>query len=288
VKQGGDRAVFNLLVKYAEWGAGRDTVEIDRLFEHTDRSVSSSFKEGETVLLDELARLPCLFMREGVNDELAHVGSITRARLAGRQIVLEYAYDTSIPPLLNRVIHANRLDFDITNDFEFSRTHWAVKDVDLYRILLRCQTTPLRQRPRVFQLPEPERIDPTLVSVMMPFDPALTPVYDTLRETAERFGLQCRRADNFWEHPAIIQDIVTLIDRSRVVICDCSQRNANVFYEIGIAHTLGREVILITQNAADVPFDLGHLRYVPYLNNAEGRRALGEALANRFLTLLNS
>ena len=47
-----------------------------------------------------------------------------------------------------------------------------------------------------------------------------------------------------------------------------------MFYEIGIAHTLGRDVILITQNDADVPFDLRHLRYVKYLNNAEGLRKL--------------
>ena len=74
--------------------------------------------------------------------------------------------------------------------------------------------------------------------------------------------------------PWIIQDVVSLIDKSRVVICDCTGRNANVFYEIGIAHTLGREVILITQNEADIPFDLRHLRYVKYLNNAEGRQVL--------------
>ena len=67
-------------------------------------------------------------------------------------------------------------------------------------------------------------------------------------------------------------------DRSSVVICDCSDRNPNVFYEIGIAHTLGREVILITQSEADIPFDLLHLRYVRYLNNPEGRTAFSAAL----------
>jgi hypothetical protein len=60
-----------------------------------------------------------------------------------------------------------------------------------------------------------------------------------------------------WENPAIIQDIVSLIDRSRVVICDCTGRNPSVFYEIGIAHTLGREVILITQNPEDSPLTFG-------------------------------
>lgn len=53
-----------------------------------------------------------------------------------------------------------------------------------------------------------------------------------------------------------------------------------------IAHTLGREVILITQCEHDIPFDLRHLRYVPYLNNAEGRDALTEALQSRMQTIM--
>jgi hypothetical protein len=78
-----------------------------------------------------------------------------------------------------------------------------------------------------------------------------------------------------WENAAVIQDAVSLIDRSKVVICDCTGRNPNVFYDIGIAHTLGREVVLITQAEADIPFDLRHLRYVQYLNNGECLNALG-------------
>jgi hypothetical protein len=165
-------------------------------------------------------------------------------------------------------------------EFEFSRSHWAVKDADLYRVLIR-NTRPRRQRPSVFTIPEHENIEPSLVSAMMPFDAGFTAVYDSLKATAEKVGLRCRRADDIWENPAIIQDVVSLIDRSRVVICDCTGRNPNVFYEIGIAHTLGREVILITRNAEDIPFDLRHLRYVQYLNNAEGRQALSEALEKK-------
>jgi hypothetical protein len=59
-----------------------------------------------------------------------------------------------------------------------------------------------------------------------------------------------------------------------------------VFYEIGIAHSLGREVILITQSEQDIPFDLRHLRYIRYLNNAEGRAALTEALQARMQIIL--
>jgi hypothetical protein len=65
------------------------------------------------------------------------------------------------------------------------------------------------------------------------------------------------------------------------VICDCTGRNSNVFYEIGIAHTLGREVILITQSAADIPFDLRHLRYVLYSDTKAGLLVLQTQLQAR-------
>ncbi len=110
-------------------------------------------------------------------------------------------------------------------------------------------------------------------------------MYETLCQAAQAAGLRCRRADDIWENPAIIQDVVSLIDRSRVVICDCTGRNPNVFYEIGIAHTLGRDVILITQSESDIPFDLRHLRYVKYLNNGEGLSSLRSQLEPRLVQI---
>ncbi|MFY3922306.1 hypothetical protein ACOTJA_02995 [Achromobacter xylosoxidans] len=277
--------MFNLLVQFGPWGVGRDTVPVGRLFEYTNDEVARYFRDGDRIAFDRLARLPCIFMEEGTGDQLARVGMITHARPAGREIAIEYTFDMDIPPLLNSAIFANKVDFDMPHDFEFSRSHWAVKDVDLYRVLIR-NTQSRRQRPTVFTITEHERIESQLLSAMMPFDAPFTPVYEALRQTAEKIGLSCRRGDDIWENPAIIQDIVSLIDRSRVVICDCTNRNPNVFYEIGIAHTLGREVILITQNANDIPFDLRHLRYVLYLNNAEGRQTLSQVLQRRLEAII--
>jgi hypothetical protein len=67
------------------------------------------------------------------------------------------------------MIYANRLSLDMLKEFEFSRNHWAVKDVDLYRFLLSKRQT---SSPAVFQIPEHEDIEPTLASAMMPFDAA--------------------------------------------------------------------------------------------------------------------
>lgn len=277
--------MFNLIMRSFDWANGQETMSVGRFFEYTDNHIADQFRQNQSPLLDRLAALPCLFMTEGVGDEIACVGQINRLRRVGNEVSFEYTVDAEVPQLQNSMIYANRMALDMPEDFEFSRNHWAVKDIDLYRFLLR-NVRPRRQRPTVFQIPAHEGIEPTLASAMMPFEAGFNPVYDSIREAAENVGLRCRRADDIWENAAIIQDVVALIDRSRVVVCDCSGRNPNVFYEAGIAHTLGREVILISQSERDIPFDLRHLRYVPYLNNGEGRAALTEALQARMRTIL--
>jgi hypothetical protein len=67
-----------------------------------------------------------------------------------------------------------------------------------------------------------------------------------------------------------------------LVVVDFSGKNANVFYEAGIAHTLGKHVVPITQSNDDIPFDLRHHRYLLYLNNNEGRMGLEQQLVERF------
>ena len=277
--------MFNLLVKGAGWAGTRDTMSEGRALEFTEPHLVERFRPQGILALPELIALPALFLEESSDstNPVARVGTITRARVSGREIALEYAYDSSIPALTNNLLKGFAADLDI-GEFEFSRTHWAVKDVDLFRVLLR-NVQPTRQLPRVFQIADPENIEPSLLSAMMPFRSSFDAVYASLKATAEAVGLRCRRADDIWENPAVIQDVVSLIDRSNVVVCDCTGRNPNVFYEIGIAHTLGREVILITQSEADIPFDLRHLRYVKYLNNGEGLASLREKLQPRLADL---
>lgn len=138
--------------------------------------------------------------------------------------------------------------------------------------------------PMVFKVPG-EKPDINLVSVMMPFDAPMRPVYDTIKAAAETTGFKCRRADDIWDDSTVIQDVFSLIFQSYIVVCDFTGKNANVFYEAGIAHTLGKHVIPITQNAEHIPFDLRHHRYAQYLNNAEGRDGLQQELENRLTVL---
>lgn len=277
--------MFNLLVSGSGWRENSDTILLERLLEHTEDGLVSKFKPEGRVNLQALIGLPALFMAESFDDwnQVARVGRIISAKIVKKDVAIEYYYDPAIPALTNILIKGFMADLDM-DEFEFSRTHWAVKDVDLFRVLLK-NLQPRRRLPKVFGLADPENIEPSLVSLMMPFDAKFDPVHRAIKQAVEASGLRCRRADDIWENPSVIQDVVTLIDRSKIVICDCSEKNPNVFYEAGIAHTLGREVILVAQNEADVPFDLRHLRYVKYLNNGEGLAALGEKLKQRFADL---
>lgn len=123
--------------------------------------------------------------------------------------------------------------------------------------------------PDVFRLPEKAIGDNTL-SVMMPFETKFSGTYTAIKNVCSKLNIDCKRADDIWDNSILIQDVFDLIYTSKVVITDFTDRNPNVFYETGIAHTLGKIVIPITQAVSDIPFDLRHHRALTYLGNAEG------------------
>ena len=221
--------MFNIIVKGNGWAEGQDTFTLGRIFEYTDQSYIDVYRPNGDLNIAGLAQLPTLFVQEtfGQRDQIARVGTILRGHVNGREVVLEYVYDPLIPPIPNSQLEEFAAELGIERT-QFFRTHWSVKSGDLYRALVR-NLHPRRNRPTVFQLNEPPSVEQTLVSAMMPFHPDFNPVYQALQNAAQAAGMRCRRADDIWENPAVIQDVVSLIDRSRVVICDCTQRNPNVF-----------------------------------------------------------
>src|SRR4029453_6861595 len=77
-------------------------------------------------------------------------------------------------------------------------------------------------------------------------------------------GLECVRGDEIYSEQSIVQDIWKSVRRARVIVAELSGRNPNVMYEVGLAHALGKPIILLTRNQEDVPFDLKSLRYIYY------------------------
>jgi hypothetical protein len=123
------------------------------------------------------------------------------------------------------------------------------------------------------------------VFVLMPFADALKSVYeDHIVKVVKAKDFTVGRADDFFTNGLIIADIWAAIKAATLIIADCTGRNPNVFYEIGLAHSLGRETILISRTLDDIPFDLRQLRVIIYQENPRGMArlevALGETITN--------
>jgi len=119
-----------------------------------------------------------------------------------------------------------------------------------------------------FGLPNSRDQSPNDVSdifVLMPLSPDLKPVYeDHIKKLASQLKLRIKRADDLFSKDSSMTVIWNAVNQADLCIADCTGRNPNVFYAVGIAHTINKPVILITQNENDVPFDLRHFRYIKY------------------------
>jgi hypothetical protein len=306
-----EKTMYNLLVSANEnaWQAAYYDLEIGRaLTKYTARALQDRYAAWNDESIAHLRGFPALFAYETANNQPARVGWITRVRHRNQTVRVEYEIEPSLPPIDPQRLLT--LEFDLNlGPWEMNRTHWALKDVELLPVLMeaglidaafvhaqppqsRIMAIGLRQdaaeiaaRPTVFRLPLTPRED-DLVSVMMPFSHEMQPVYAAVEAACLQNQVRCQRADHIWEEPEVMQDVFSLIYRSKIVVCDFTGQNPNVFYEAGISHTLGRPVIPIAQNERDIPFDVRHHRYLPYFNNNEGREELTERLARRIRTLL--
>lgn len=101
--------------------------------------------------------------------------------------------------------------------------------------------------------------------ILMPFTESLNDVYKFLIKGAlVEAGYQVKRADDIKSQSNILEDIVKGIIESDLIVADLTDSNANVYYELGIAHALQKKVVLITQEIDELPFDLKSYRVIGY------------------------
>src|SRR5262249_34564754 len=118
-------------------------------------------------------------------------------------------------------------------------------------------------------------LDTLLCFVLMPFDPKFQPLYeDHIKPTVDGAGLRCQRWDDVVGTRQITLDIWERINRSRFLIAELTEQNPNVFYELGLAHALSKDVILLTQSMDFVPFDLRIIRCIVYEFTPRGTQKL--------------
>ena len=126
--------------------------------------------------------------------------------------------------------------------------------------------------------------------MIMPFRPEFDGVYTgIIRPLMGDLKLTIQRGDEFTSTQGVVmEDVWAALNACRFVIAEITGGNDNVFYELGIAHTLNLPAILITQATApeQVPFDIRHLRYIKYENTVNGGLRLREDLKRAIERLL--
>jgi len=101
--------------------------------------------------------------------------------------------------------------------------------------------------------------------VMIPFVNPFNIYYQSIFKPAIiAANLEPVRADDLFRPSVIVADLWQMIQDSKVLLAELTTKNANVFYELGLAHAIGKPVILVSETMEDVPFDLQQLRVLLY------------------------
>jgi hypothetical protein len=102
------------------------------------------------------------------------------------------------------------------------------------------------------------------IFVAMPYDKLFNNVYYFgMKQPIELRGRKCERVDQEAFTGDVVDRIKTRIRDCALVIADITGNNPNVFFEVGFAEGLGKEVVLLSQ-AQDTPFDLKTRKQIRY------------------------
>lgn len=235
------------------------------------REILRHLRSTKGATLGELAKLRTIEDAYGLTDyptETLLLGTLKV--LVIWRLVEAWKNDELVPP--ERFALEDRWSYDESSEFRFFISPFCIDLEAAFGISFLRGSHPVLGTPRRLR----RRLD---VFVLMPFTDALNPVYeDHIKSVVTRSSLAIARADDFFTHGTILSDIWTAINHAKVIIADCTGRNPNVFYEIGLAHCLGKPTVLVTQNLDDVPFDLRHLRVLQYAYNPRGMVDFEKAL----------
>lgn len=104
---------------------------------------------------------------------------------------------------------------------------------------------------------------------------------EILRPILVAQGYEVVRADEVAKSGAITKDIVLRLSTAELVVADLTDLNPNVFYEVGVRHSLrgdGTIMILDETRTKDIPFDLGAYRVIRFKGELAGYKKLRQEL----------
>ena len=104
-------------------------------------------------------------------------------------------------------------------------------------------------------------------------------IKDSFKASCSEVGFELRGTEEEETTERIIPRILDGIRRAALVIADVSKDRANVYYEIGLAQGMRKEVILTARSGTALPFDVTDIPVIFW----DSQRALREQLTRRLL-----
>lgn len=120
------------------------------------------------------------------------------------------------------------------------------------------------------------------ITCLMPFNKQYLKTYDKIKMVCDDNRCSCHRSDERFIPDNILNYTMELILQSEVIIALLDGRNANVYYEVGIAHSIGKTVILLScmNKFKDTPFDIKNNRMILYKDLDDLQKQLDKTLKN--------
>jgi hypothetical protein len=123
--------------------------------------------------------------------------------------------------------------------------------------------------------------------IVMQFTEPYNSLYaEVIEPVCEKLGFEAFRADDVFRPGIILQDIISGLVESDVVIADISPTNANVFYELGYAHALDKPTVLLARREGELPFDISGYRVIFYDDTIRGKPEVEETLQKHLSSIL--
>jgi len=117
------------------------------------------------------------------------------------------------------------------------------------------------------------------VFVAMPFAPRFDPVWGAIRDVCRGASLFAYRVDQLPVPGDLTRQILDGIRESAFVVADLTGNNLNVAFEVGYAAALGKDLVLLSEDVAALPFDVRNLRAIAYAREPPGLFELRRQLA---------
>jgi len=119
---------------------------------------------------------------------------------------------------------------------------------------------------------------PRNVFTIMSFKKEFVDVFDSCKDACQKYRFEAERTDESASSEPILPRILNGIRNSAFVIADVSELSTNVFYEVGFAKGLGKEVILIAKKGTELPFDLKDLPTLFWETQRDLKKGLEERI----------